>query len=80
MGFDWIWFLSVWATGEAGRKVSCENAGWRREFEETLPDLCEDDIHLEQQGWRRESIRFHASAHRLCYRLRGIFQATVRFV
>src|SRR6478736_4566386 len=44
MGFDWIWFLSVWCTGKAGRKVSCENTGWRREFEETLPDLCEDDI------------------------------------
>ena len=44
MGFDWIWFLSVWCTGKTGRKVSCENAGWRSEFEETLPDLCEDDI------------------------------------
>src|SRR5579883_3036130 len=22
MGFDWIWFLSVWQTGEAGRRVS----------------------------------------------------------
>jgi Alpha amylase, catalytic domain len=43
-GFDWIWFLSVWCTGQAGRKVSRENAGWRSEFEETLPDLCEDDI------------------------------------
>jgi hypothetical protein len=44
MGFEWIWLLSVWCTGEAGRKVSCENEGWRREFEITLPDLCEDDI------------------------------------
>ena len=43
-GFDWIWFLSVWSTGKAGRKVSCENPGWRQEFEETLPDLCEEDI------------------------------------
>jgi len=24
MGFDWIWFLSVWSTGEAARKVSRE--------------------------------------------------------
>ena len=31
-------------TGKTGRKVSRENAGWRKEFEETLPDLCEDDI------------------------------------
>ena len=44
MGFDWIWFLSVWSTGEAARKVSRENQGWRQEFEETLPDLREEDI------------------------------------
>jgi glycosidase len=44
MGFDWIWFLSVWCTGEAARKISCENKEWRHEFGETLPDLCEEDI------------------------------------
>ena len=44
MGFDWIWFLSVWCTGELGRKVSRENPDLRRDFEETLPDLCEEDI------------------------------------
>jgi hypothetical protein len=44
MGFDWIWFLSVWQTGPAGRQVSRSNAGWRKEFEETLPDLSEEDI------------------------------------
>jgi hypothetical protein len=43
-GFDWVWLLSVWRTGEAGRRVSRANAEWRREFEETLPDLQEDDI------------------------------------
>ncbi len=43
-GFDWVCLLSVWTTGAAGRRVSRENAGWRKEFEETLPDLCEDDI------------------------------------
>ena len=36
MGFDWIWFLSVWKTGELGRKISRENPEWRHEFEETL--------------------------------------------
>ena len=25
MGFDWVWFLSVWRTGKAGQKVSREN-------------------------------------------------------
>ena len=44
MGFDWVWFLSVWRTGKAGRKVSRENREWRQEFEETLPDLRESDI------------------------------------
>jgi len=44
MGFDWIWFLSVWTTGEKGRKVSLENPEWRHEFEQTLPDLKEEDI------------------------------------
>jgi Alpha amylase, catalytic domain len=43
-GFDWVWLLSVWCTGETGRKLSCENAGWRAEFEETLSDLKEEDI------------------------------------
>ena len=44
MGFDWIWLLSVWSTGELGRKVSRENPDFRRDFEETLPDLCDEDI------------------------------------
>src|SRR5262249_55259860 len=43
-GFDWVWFLSVWRTGAAGQRVSPANPGWRREFEETLPDLAEEDI------------------------------------
>jgi hypothetical protein len=44
MGFDWIWFLSVWQTGPAGQRVSRGNQQWRREFQETLPDLREEDI------------------------------------
>jgi hypothetical protein len=43
-GFDWIWMLSVWQTGLAGQQVSRSNPEWRREFEETLPDLAEEDI------------------------------------
>ena len=43
-GFDWIWLLSVWQTGPAAQAVSRANPGWRREFEETLPDLNEEDI------------------------------------
>jgi hypothetical protein len=44
LGFDWIWLLSVWRTGEAGRRVSRSNPEWRHGFEETLPDLREEDI------------------------------------
>lgn len=43
-GFDWIWFLSVWQTGQWAQKVSRTNPGWRNEFEETLTDLTDDDI------------------------------------
>jgi Alpha amylase, catalytic domain len=44
MGFDWLWFLSVWQTGPAGQRISRSNPEWRREFQETLPDLREEDI------------------------------------
>ncbi len=44
MGFDWIWLLSVWQTGLPGQQVSRSNPEWRREFQETLPDLREEDI------------------------------------
>jgi hypothetical protein len=44
LGFDWIWMLSVWQTGSKGPQVSRSNHEWRREFEETLPDLREEDI------------------------------------
>lgn len=44
LGFDWLWFLSVWCTGESAKKVSRENPGWRKEFKETLADLREADI------------------------------------
>jgi len=44
LGFDWLWLLSVWQTGAAGQRVSRSNPDWRLEFEETLPDLHEEDI------------------------------------
>ena len=44
LGFDWIWFLSVWQTGPGAQQVSRNNPEWRHEFHETLPDLSEDDI------------------------------------
>jgi hypothetical protein len=43
-GFDWVWFLSVWQTGKEGQRISRHNPEWRKEFQETLPDLDEEDI------------------------------------
>ncbi|HEV2101075.1 MAG TPA: alpha-amylase family glycosyl hydrolase, partial [Stellaceae bacterium] len=43
-GFDWIWLLSVWQTGAAGRAVSRSNLQWRAEFQALLPHLSENDI------------------------------------
>jgi Alpha amylase, catalytic domain len=43
-GFDWIWLLSVWQTGAAGRAVSHSNPQWRAEFQTILPELTEEDI------------------------------------
>ncbi len=44
LGFDWIWLLSVWQTGSAAQRVSRSNPEWRAEFEDTLPDLRDEDI------------------------------------
>jgi alpha amylase-like protein len=44
LGFDWIWFLSVWQTGPAARAISRANAEWRKDFQQTLPDLKDEDI------------------------------------
>ncbi|HZC42751.1 MAG TPA: alpha-amylase family glycosyl hydrolase [Acidobacteriaceae bacterium] len=44
LNFDWVWFLGVWQTGAAGRKVSRENKGWIKEFNEFLPDFAEEDV------------------------------------
>lgn len=44
MGFEYIWFLSVWTTGGKGQMISRGNPEWRADFEKTLPDLKEEDI------------------------------------
>jgi hypothetical protein len=43
-GFDWVYLLSVWQTGRAGRVVSRNNREWRAEFRTVLPDLVDEDI------------------------------------
>jgi alpha amylase-like protein len=44
LGFEWVWFLGVWQTGEAGRAISRSYARWREGFREAVPDLTESDI------------------------------------
>lgn len=43
-GLDWVWLLSVWQTGEAGRAVSRSRPDLREEYRRLLPDLRDDDI------------------------------------
>ena len=43
-GFDWIWYLGVWQTGPAGRKVSRDHLEWQAEFRQVLPDFQQADI------------------------------------
>jgi len=43
-GFDWVWLLGVWQTGEAGRQVSLRQPEWQPEYHELLPDFTPDDV------------------------------------
>ncbi len=43
-GFEWVYFLGVWQTGEAGRQISRANPEWLAAYRQCLPDLTEDDI------------------------------------
>jgi glycosidase len=43
-GFDLVWFLGVWQTGEAARLVSRSNPEWLAEYRRVLPDFRESDV------------------------------------
>jgi len=43
-GFDLVWFLGVWQTGDAARRVSVSNPEWVREYHRVLPDFREGDV------------------------------------
>jgi len=43
-GFDWVWLLGVWQTGEAGRRVSLAQPEWQREYHELLSDFTPADV------------------------------------
>jgi Alpha amylase, catalytic domain len=44
LGIDWVWLLSVWQTGDLGRQISRTIPELRKELQETLPDLTDEDI------------------------------------
>jgi hypothetical protein len=43
-GFNLIWFLGIWQTGEAGRRMSASDPQLRMEYHRVLPDFQESDI------------------------------------
>ena len=43
-GFDLVWFLGVWQTGDAARRVSQSNQEWREEYHRVLPDFRDTDV------------------------------------
>jgi glycosidase len=43
-GFQWVWPLGVWQTGQAARQISRSNPNLREEYKQSLPDLREEDI------------------------------------
>jgi len=43
-GFDFVWFLGVWQTGEAARCVSRTKPEWVAEYRRVLPDFSPEDV------------------------------------
>ncbi len=43
-GFDLVWFLGVWQTGDAARRVSRSKPEWLAEYRRVLPDFSEADV------------------------------------
>lgn len=44
LGFDWIWLLGIWCTGELGQRIARQHDDLRQKYVRALPDLSEDDI------------------------------------
>ena len=43
-GFDLVWLLGVWQTGEAARQVSMTHPEWVAEYHRVLPDFRDSDV------------------------------------
>jgi hypothetical protein len=44
LGFDAVWLMGVWATGEIGRELALKHPGLEEEYRKALPDLTPSDI------------------------------------
>jgi glycosidase len=44
LGFDLVWMLGIWQTGEVGRQISRTHPELRRCYEQELPDATDEDI------------------------------------
>ena len=43
-GFDWVWLLGIWQTGEVGRRISLSQPEWQPEYRNLLPDFTAADV------------------------------------
>jgi glycosidase len=43
-GFDAVWLMGVWTTGQIGLSIARSHSGLREEYLRALPDLTDDDI------------------------------------
>lgn len=75
LGFDWVWLLGVWQTGEAGREVSLRHPGWRQDYQALLPDWQDRDVTGSPFAVRSYAVHLdyggNQALRRLRERLRG---------
>ena len=53
-GFDWLWPLGVWQTGEVGRQVSLRQPEWQPEYRELLSDFT--PAHVAGSPWNASGV------------------------
>jgi len=70
-GFDWVWLLGVWQTGEAGRAVSRAHPEWQHEYRALLPDVVPDDIAGSPFAIRNYVVHADFGGRKALARLRG---------
>ena len=74
-GFDLVWFLGVWQTGEAARRVSRSNPEWLAEYRRVLPDFREEDVCGSCFAVRDYRVHEDFGGDEALARLRGRLQA-----